>query len=153
MSGVSTMARAAGYPIRVFSTTGTAVSGGGEAGWITGTIASLAASGAATVQFDLGADWVFYPFIRLFILWAAPSSGTVNMQVHSADTAGATTRRIGPIDMDSINTTFLTVSSASGPQTIDLRPMGRYLTITATNNDGANAVGSTARIDVAQYPC
>lgn len=139
-------------PIRLFSAGANAVSGSGEAGWVDGHIASLAAAAAATVRFDLGEDWILFPFIRLFISWTAPSSGTVNGQVYSGDTLGALTRRIGFIDTDSISTTFVTLTSASGPQTMDLRPMGRYLTFTATNNDGANAVGAGARVDLAQYP-
>lgn len=140
-------------PIRLFSAGSNAVSGSGEAGWVDGHIASLAASPAvATVRFDLGEDWVLFPFIRLHIWWAAPSSGTVNAQVYSGDTLGALTRRIGFIDTDSGSTTYMTIASASGPQTMDLRPMGRYLTFTATNNDGVNAVGATSRVDLAQYP-
>lgn len=139
-------------PIRLFSAGANAVSGSGEAGWVDGHIASLAASGVATVRFDLGEDWILFPFIRLFVSWVGPSSGTSNLQVYSGDTLGALTRRIGFIDTDSISTTFVTLSSASGPQTLDLRPMGRYLTITATNADATNAVGASARVDLAQYP-
>lgn len=139
-------------PIRLFSAGVGAVSGSGEAGWVDGTIASLAASAAATVRFDLGEDWILFPFIRLHISWVAPSTGTNNLQVYSGDTLGALTRRIGFIDTDSISTVYATLSSANGPQTLDLRPMGRYLTITATNADAVNAVGATARVDLAQYP-
>ncbi len=139
-------------PIRLFSAGANAVSGSGEAGWVDGTIASLAALAVATVRFDLGEDWILFPFIRLHISWVAPSSGTSNLQVYSGDTLGALTRRLGFIDTDSISTTFATLSSANGPQTMDLRPMGRYLTITATNADAANATGSTSRVDLAQYP-
>lgn len=152
MSGVSSVSRSQGAPIRVFSTTGVAVNGTSDAGWVSGTIASLAASGTATIIFDLGADWVFYPYVRIYFTALAPSSGLINTSVNSSATIGGTLLRQGFIDTDSVSTTYLTLASANGPQTADIRPMGRYIYISATNGDGANALGATSRIDLAQYP-
>lgn len=152
MSGVSSISRSQGVPIRVFSTTGVAVTGSAEAGWVSGTIASLAASGTATIIFDLGADWVYYPFVRIYVNALAPSSGLINTSVNSAATVGGTLLRQGFMDTDSVSTTYLTFASANGPQTVDFRPMGRYVYISATNGDGANALGASSRIDLAQYP-
>lgn len=129
---------------------------GGDAR-VTGGLANLAASQTAIVSFDLGTDWDHYEQVDVMINVAGPASGG-NVQLFGSNTLGETTvaptkaRRLGyqyntaPSGVQSL------ITSSGGAQNIFVRPWGRYLMLSITNADGANAFGAGSFAAFLAYP-
>jgi hypothetical protein len=134
------------------SGTNAVVAGTDAGGWISGDIASLAASATVTAVFDLGAFWQKYNMVQVMVTPVGPSTGLSAVQITSADTAAFNVNRrlkdalsAGP---STINASF---TVATGTQSVYVKPAGRYLAVRATNADGAQALGATSKITVAAY--
>lgn len=140
-------------PVLLMETDVGAVPGGGAAGWVSGTIANLAASGFATIIFDLGADWRQYCLVDVTVTPVGPSSGLNPVQFTGSDTPAANgNRRRGSPMATGATTYFLNLATASSTQSVWMRPAGRYLVMTATNADAANALGAAAKVTLCAYP-
>lgn len=121
--------------------------------WLTGTIASLAASTSADVQFDLGPQWDMWVAVHVWLKpVAAGGASDAIFQTYFGDTAGAKTRRSGAAYTNSaIAAGYYALNPANGEQTICVRPMGRYLTIACQNANASVAWGSGSSVAVAAY--
>lgn len=143
-----------GFPNLSLRSGVSAIAGGGAGpGWVSGEIASLAASGTATVIFDLGPNWQAYGSVQIAVVPAGPSSGLSNVTVRSSD--DATFSATADPTLNSTNaTTFGTgiAASVTTPQSSFVAPMGRFLGVIATNADGVNAQGATAFVQICAYP-
>lgn len=139
------------FPTKIFETDVAAVSAGvATGGWVSGSPANLALSASANVLFDLGQDWHQYTSVNLAISSVGPSSGLSNVQVSSSDTnAINTNRRLKDIGAVGPGAIAASITTAGGVQQLSVRPMGRYLFVSVTNADGANAQGATAKITMA----
>ena len=128
------------------------VAGGQSAsGWVSGDIASLAASATAIALFDIGPDWDQYHTITININPVGPSSGLSNIQFSGRDDptlAIDPLRRMGPANSTAGQVYSGAVTTAGGPQQFVVRPVGRFVVVSATNADGANPVGAAAHICV-----
>ena len=129
------------------------VAGGGtQPGWISGDIANLAASGVATIIFDLGPNWDQYNVVQLGVVPAGPSSGLSGVSAFSSDDPNFN----AALDVQLNNcwaTAFGAVAAAiNAAQSCAFSPMGRYFIVRATNADGANAQGAGAFVRLAAYP-
>lgn len=141
-------------PIITAETDVNQITGGGDIhGWVSGTPASLAASGTAVVVFDLGPNWMFYGLVQVLITPVAPSSGFNPVQIMCTPN-GATNfnRRLGFAYSTGGAVVFGNFTSASGQVCVVVRPMDRYLVINIPNADAVNAVGATAKVAIAAYP-
>ncbi len=134
-------------------TTDTAVTAGGSvAGWVSGTIASLAASASATMIFDLGPNWDQYPYVTVTVNPQGSSSGLTALQVFGSRTTTDT-------DVERLNFAYATSfagqsvapTTANGVQSGIYRPAGRYVIVKATNADGTNAQGASASVAVTAH--
>ena len=143
-------------PVLVMETNGTpVVSGGDAAGWVSGTIANLAASTAAQCVFDLGPDWDQYQFCQVIVSPVGPSTGLNSVGVFSSDTASLnTSRRLRDAQTSAtpFSTTNVSLPTSSGTQAGYFRPAGRYMIVQATNSDATNAQGAAAKVTLAAYP-
>ncbi|UOF78618.1 hypothetical protein [Bacteriophage sp.] len=130
-----------------------AVAGGGTIpGWVSGDIASLAASATATIVFDLGPNWDQYNVVQVGVVPAGPSSGLSGVAAYSSDDAAFNAAQ--DIQLNNVwGATFGAISAAvAAPQTTSFAPMGRYFIVRATNADGANAQGAGAFVAICAYP-
>ena len=140
-------------PVMLFESGVNAVPGGGVAGWVSGDIASLAASATVNVVFDLGPEWRQYSYLELTVIPVAPSSGLNPVQFFASDSvAPNSARRRGSPFATGGTTYFVNLATGPGTQTMAMRPAGRYLICKATNADAANAQGATARVTLAAFP-
>lgn len=130
-----------------------AVAGGGTIpGWISGDIASLAASATATLIYDLGPNWDQYNVVQVGVVPAGPSTGLSGVSVFSSD--DATFNAAQDVQLNSVwGATFANlVAAITSAQTACFAPMGRYLIVRATNADAVNAQGAGAFVLVCAYP-
>ena len=125
-------------------------SGSTRAGWVSGTIASLAASASFTAIFDLGPDWDQYTLAQVCMFPQGPSSGLANVQVQGFDTSSLGNGRV--CNFAFATTVAIIYSAVASSLTFHVRPVGRYLFIRGVNADAVNAQGATAKITVAAYP-
>lgn len=127
--------------------------GGDIGGWVSGTIASLAASATVDVIFDLGALWRCVAQVQVMVAPAGTSTGLSNVQVVSSDTAAFNANRrlkdVAAAGPSTVNIASLT--TANGVQAVLVKPAGRYLVVRATNADATNAQGAGAQIAAALY--
>lgn len=121
-------------------------------GWVSGNIASLAASGSINVIFDLGPNWDSYTILQCAHSSVSGSSGiTVGFVKSSTD--GALTS-----DDLSLNSAYatgagnLTAASSAGQRSFSVRPMYRFLIVNFTNADATNPVDANAFCLVTAYP-
>lgn len=129
-----------------------AVAAGNGPGWVSGDIASLAASGTATLIFDLGPNWDQYNVVQVGVVPAGPSSGLSGVAAYSSD--DVTFSAAADVQLNNCwATSFGAISAAiTTPQSCAFNPMGRYFILRATNADGANAQGAGAFVQVCAYP-
>lgn len=127
--------------------------GGSVPGWVSGDIASLAASGSVSVIFDLGPHWDRYGMAAVAVTPNGPSSGLNAVQVFGSDsTAYDFTKRLGHAFGTGWTATHSNLTTANGPMQSNVRPSGRYLIIQAANADAVNAQGVQATVIVSAYP-
>lgn len=143
------------FPVLVFETDLSAVTAPSRAGgWVSGSIANLAASAAVTCLFDLGPDWQQYNELVVAVKPAAPSSGLTGVMMTSRDDATAASnfnRQLGHRYGSAANGNAISGAPTTSA-TWNVRPMGRYLTVVATNADAVNAQGAGAKLTVAAFP-
>lgn len=141
-------------PVVVMETDANPVSaGGGVAGWVSGSPAALADGAGATVVFDLGPDWQQYVVAQIVVLSTAAGGSLSAIQDYGSDTPGITSaRRMKEALAAGSTTTFLTVTSAVGPQAHYVRPIGRYVVMSMTNTATFGAQGAGAKVTLAAYP-
>jgi len=131
-----------------------AVAGGTtQPGWVSGDIASLAASGTATLVFDLGPNWDQYNVVQVAVVPAGPSSGLSGVAVYSSADAAFS----AATDPQLNYTWGVSFGPAAGaavttPQSAMFSPMDRYLIVRATNADAVNAQGAGAFVQLAASP-
>lgn len=126
--------------------------GSTSAGWVSGSIASLAASGTANCIFDLGPTWRDMSLATIAVTPAGPSSGLNAVSISSSNTAAAdTTRKLKDVATAGPSAISATITVATGCQQFMVRPMGRFLVVTATNADGVNALGASSKVVVVAY--
>ena len=128
--------------------------GGKSAGWVSGDPAGLAASGTVLVQFDLGPDWDQYRTAAVVLAPIGPSTGFSAVQAFGGVAPGAPSAnfRLRDAQATALGTINASVTTTSGAQQLNVRPLGRYLTISITNADVGNAVGATSHVVCAVYP-
>lgn len=142
------------FPVRVFETDVNQVSAGTPAGgWVSGTLANLAANSTATAIFDLGQDWHQYPLIAVTIRPAPPSTGLQDIQASFGDTAAFNpARRCKEALSAGLSAMFATMTTSSGTYEAYFRTKGRYFAISMLNSDATNAQGATGKVTLATYP-
>lgn len=140
-------------PVLVMETDAAQVAVGAGPGWVSGSIAGLAASATGNILFDLGPDWRKYGMLDLSVLLAGPSSGLNPVRFFGSDddSLNAARKRGSPF------ATGATVYSANlvtanGAQMFTMRPAGRYFWAVVTNADAANAQGPAAKITLVAFP-
>lgn len=141
-------------PVLVMGTGVNAVTAGGaRAGWVSGTPASLAASGSVNVVFDLGPDWAQYILVQTTVRSESPSSGLDQVRFSGNDVPVLTgTRYLRDMQSSAGTVTWASVTTANAAGTFMVRPMGRYLIVAVHNADASNAQGPTTSITLAAYP-
>lgn len=139
----------------VFTSGSNAVTGGADsAGWVSGDIASLAASATVDVIFDLGPKWQHINWVMVSITPVTPSSGLSAVMMSGSDTAAFNaTRRLQAVNSLSFGVISAALTSANGSQMLPVKPFGRFFIIRATNADASNAQGATAHATIATYQC
>lgn len=140
-------------PVLVMETDVAQVAAGAGPGWVSGTPAGLAAAGSTAVVFDLGPDWRQYTVAQVGVLPMGPSSGLSGVQAMGSDnTSSNPARRLKDLSVvGSANSSF-SISTASNGHGFIVRPFGRFLIVTMTNADAANALGAASKVSVALYP-
>lgn len=119
---------------------------------VTGTIASLAASGSTNVQFDLGPDWFQFSVVAIWLGAAGPST-TVTYSASGYSDEDATRRRLPQAFSTNTATAYYSAINPTAGSTCALvRPMGRYIEVAVTNNDATNALGAGSSIGFCAYP-
>lgn len=117
----------------------------GKPRWISGTIASLAISGAAKLIFDLGPDWHQYGLLAIAVKGnnaitsitcsASDDAGVSNASpLHSATGAGAVSLAL----------------AAAGDALALALPSGQYIVIDVVN--GGTAQAATSNVRITAYP-
>lgn len=140
-------------PVLVMQTDGAQVAGGGAAGWVSGSPANLAASASVSIVFDLGPDWDQYGVAAVGVLPMGPSSGFASVQAMGSDTGVANpARRLKDMAVSGSANSSYAVSTGSNGHTFHVRPFGRYIVVSVTNADAANAIGAAAKVSMAAYP-
>lgn len=124
------------------------VSGGtDEYGWVSGDPSGLAASGAVLIVFDLGPYWDLLNILSLSVVVNGPTTG-VNLAASARDDATATlntARRLG-FAFAGTNSLFSVTGLAPGSMNYVLRPQGRYVQLSFSNPDAANACGIGTKV-------
>lgn len=129
------------------------VAGGASPGWVSGSLASLAASALAICIFDLGPNWDQYSLASITVLSTSPSSGLSAVQVSgSATPTSQSSRRMKEAFSAVVGTIYAALTTAGGPQSFQVRPIGRFVVVVATNADATNAQGAASKIVLAAYP-
>lgn len=125
-----------------------------QAGWVSGSIASLAASATVDCIFDLGPDWDQYPILAVLVMQDGPSTGLNPVQILGSDTTTPDSRRrLSPAYAAGGNGASFSATMSTGAYvTMWVRPLGRFLTVRATNADGVNTAGVGSRVSVGMYP-
>lgn len=121
---------------------------------VTGTLAGLAASGTATVCFDLGTDWENVELAQVCVSVAGPSTGLTAVQVSFADAVQTVinpNRRVGPLYGAAFGSINAAITTAGGANTVTVGPMGRFLLVTATNADATNATGAATTVTLQAF--
>lgn len=144
----------AGLQTVVYETGVSAIGAGGPTGgWVSGDVASLAASATVICLFDLGPEWRKYDRLTVTVLPVAPSSGFSNVDTCFSDTTTRNSARRPPsigISAATYSTNFTSsLTTAVGTVGNVLPIMGRYVHVQLTNADGVNALGATAKVIVA----
>ncbi len=111
----------------------------GNAKWVSGTIASLAISGTATVIFDLGLDWQQYGLLQLTVTGTAALSAITER----ASDDGATDAQ--DLIASSGVPLVLTLAAAGQAQGVAL-VAGRYVRVAITNGGTAQGAGAGVRL-------
>ena len=127
---------------------------GNPNGRVTGTLASLAASGTANVSFDLGETWDEYSLVAIIVDPTAPETALNTVTIYGGDLPQdlVASRILGvPGAATPSQAKFTNIAPATGSQTVWVRPMGRFVTVNFVNNDATNALGSNAAINFAAY--
>jgi hypothetical protein len=140
------------WPLKILETGVSAVTAGlAPGGWASGNPASLAASGSVTALFDLGQDWHQYSHVVISVASSGPSSGLTINRITGSDTSTENLRRpVRGADGAGFGAvSAVSVTTAAGALSGIVHPMGRYLFVTVTNADGANAQGATSGITIA----
>lgn len=130
-----------------------AVAAGNGPGWVSGDIASLAASATATIVFDLGPNWDQYGVVQLAVVPAGPSSGLSNVKAFSSADAVLSAAADPQLNY-TWGTSFGPAAGAAitAPQSAMFSPMDRYFIVQATNADAVNAQGAGAFMQLAMNP-
>lgn len=119
---------------------------------VTGTIASLAASGSVNVIFDLGTDWATYPVIAVWINIAAPATAAATLTCSGYTDQDATRRRLPQAyTTGGVAGATSSVTPSGGAQCMLVRPLGRYIEANVVNGDATNAFGAASSIGIATY--
>lgn len=141
-------------PVLNMRTTDTAVTAGGDIpGWVSGTIASLAASATVTIVFDLGPYWDQYNSVQMAVNPVGPSSGLTAVQCFSSrTTTPSAVERLNMGQAVNFNTSSATATVAAGVQSGMFRASARYFCVQATNNDGTNALGASSSVAISVWP-
>ena len=142
-------------PVLVMVSSVNAVTPGSTfSGWVSGSIASLAASASVDTIFDLGPSWAQYVNIAIGIKSSGPSIALGSISVYGSDTTTISPhRRLNATPDDvSIPPASSYVYTAIGGNMLKLRPFGRYVIVSVTNVDSTNAQGALSGIDLAAYP-
>lgn len=122
------------------------VGGQDASGWVSGDVSGLAAASTAVMLFDVGPDWDQYHTITINVNPVGPSSGFSNLQFSGRDDPVAAIdplRRMGPANSTAGQVYSGAVTTAGGAQQFVVRPAGRYVVVSLTNADGANAQGAS----------
>lgn len=126
---------------------------GTKPGWVSGDVASLAASASINCIFDLGPDFDQYVAVAIKVNPAGPSSGLSAVQVFGSDTAGVNAnRRFKDISQPGPATINAAITVATGCSELWVRPHGRIVVVSVTNADGVNALGAGSKISLSAYP-
>lgn len=140
-------------PVLLMQTDVAQVPGGAGAGWVSGTPSGLAASATVNCVFDLGPDWDQYGVAAVGVLPIGPSSGMANVQAMGSDnTAPNPARRLKDMAVAGSANSSFAINTSSNGHTFHVRPFGRYLIVSVSNADAANALGAASKVSVAAYP-
>jgi hypothetical protein len=143
------------FPTKHFRTDKNAVVAGvvdSEGGWVSGSPASLAASGIVVCVFDLGENYRQYPFLVLYMMPVGLSTGLICEAVGSDDTTYATADfRLPIVGALATGTAYFTTLTANGQVSAILKTSHRYCLVRVTNTDAVNAVGATSSIGISLH--
>lgn len=140
------------FPAKVFETNVAAVVAGlaGLGGWVSGSPASLAASGSVDCIFDLGQDWHQFPTVQVAFVPVAPSTTSTALAVGS-DTAAFNGNRPLVVAASAAAGTGVAAFTTTAQSWL-VRPMGRYFVVRVANTDASNAMGAGAKVTITAYP-
>lgn len=141
-------------PVLVMTTGVNQFSAGSQAfGWITGNPANLALSATVACIFDMGPAWDQYVELQVIFSITGPSTGASGVTIGGNDTAAYNSnRRLAPVATPSLSAMYASISVASGPVSVLVRPAGRYIWTQLTNADAVNAFGASSAITCVAYP-
>jgi len=126
---------------------------------VTGTIAGLAVSSHAYVNFDLGPAWDLFSQVQIILCPVAPMTALNTVTVYGAEAPYSTAADVVPSRILGIpgaavpsQAKFTNLAPATGAQAVWVRPAGRFIVVDFFNQDPTNAAGPTSAITFAAYP-
>lgn len=136
-------------PTLVMESDSTPVTPGGDTpGWVSGSIASLAASVQVWITFYLGPQWDQYGGVTVGAIGNALSTGG-GMSLYGSDDGTTNATRLIHTVINSVQWTDLG-NGAANEKVVHVRPAGRFVRAQWTN--GATAQPAAARLRLIAFP-